>query len=199
MICENCGTQNKDGVKFCRICGAKLNTDDCGLYDTEQLHNNRIKSHSHKWIVFVIACAVAVALGIIALTMIGQVNVNLNGNDHIDEAEAAKVSSLSIETTADVTTIPLTESESTTNEIPTQKTTDKKYYTVQFINYDGSLISRQTVEEGQAAEAPETPVKPSDEFFDYTFKGWMLDFSCVTNNMIIAPNFDAQLKSGDSR
>ena len=68
------------------------------------------------------------------------------------------------------------------------------YHTVTFINYDGSEISTQQVEDGKAATAPSDPVKPSDEYYDYIFKGWGLDYSNVKYDMTIAPNFDAQLK-----
>ena len=65
---------------------------------------------------------------------------------------------------------------------------------VTFINYDGSFIENQTVEYGKAAKAPKDPIKPSDQYYDYKFKGWQLDFSKVTMDMTIAPNFEAVLK-----
>ena len=91
-----------------------------------------------------------------------------------------------------VTTEPTTSAKETQ---PTQKPTEAKVYlTVKFINYDGSLISKQKVEYGKAAKPPANPVKPSDQYYDYTFKGWQLDFKKVTANMTIAPNFEAKLK-----
>lgn len=68
------------------------------------------------------------------------------------------------------------------------------YCNVRFINYDGSTISEQKVEYGKAAKKPKDPVKPSDEYYDYVFTGWQLDFSKVTYNMTIAPDFEAKLK-----
>ncbi|HCA05137.1 MAG TPA: SrtB family sortase [Ruminococcaceae bacterium] len=68
------------------------------------------------------------------------------------------------------------------------------YCTVKFINYDGSKISEQKVEYGKAAKKPKDPVKPSDTYYDYIFKGWQLDFSKVTYNMVIAPKFEPKLK-----
>ena len=61
---------------------------------------------------------------------------------------------------------------------------------VTFINYDGSFIENQIVEYGQPANAPQDPVKPSDELYDYVFKGWGLDFSSVTCDMVVAPIFE---------
>lgn len=68
------------------------------------------------------------------------------------------------------------------------------YCNVTFINYDGSVISTQKVEYGKSAKPPKNPKKPSDEYYDYTFTGWQLDYSKVTTDMTIAPNFSAQLK-----
>ena len=77
----------------------------------------------------------------------------------------------------------------------TARTTEPvKLYDVTFINYDGSFIENQVVEEGKSAKAPPDPVKPSDKYYDYVFKGWGLDFKKVTSNMKIAPIFEPVLK-----
>lgn len=65
---------------------------------------------------------------------------------------------------------------------------------VRFLNYDGSVISTQKVEYGKAAKPPRDPVKPSDQYYDYIFKRWELDYSKVTYNMDIAPIFEPKLK-----
>lgn len=83
---------------------------------------------------------------------------------------------------------------STTNGTTRSTTKPKVYCTVKFINYDGSTISEQKVEYGKAAKKPKDPVKPSDQYYDYVFSGWQLDFSKVTYNMVIAPNFTPKLK-----
>lgn len=76
-----------------------------------------------------------------------------------------------------------------------QPTTQAKVYlTVRFLNYDGSVINTQKVEYGKAAKAPANPRKPSDEYYDYVFKEWQLDFSKVTCDMDIAPTFEPVLK-----
>lgn len=69
------------------------------------------------------------------------------------------------------------------------------YLTVKFLNYDGSVINTQKVEYGKAAKAPANPTKPSDDYYDYVFKEWQLDFSKVTRDMSIAPKFEAVLKA----
>lgn len=59
-------------------------------------------------------------------------------------------------------------------------------YTVVFIDYDGSLISMQQVEEGQAATAPGNPSRTG-----YAFVGWSpADFSHVTDNMTIVASYE---------
>ena len=63
-------------------------------------------------------------------------------------------------------------------------------HTATCINYDGSEISTQQVEDGLSADPPEDPVKPSDDYYDYVFKGWQLDFKVVQCDMTIAPKFE---------
>lgn len=89
-------------------------------------------------------------------------------------------------------TEPATDAQGNTQPQTTvQPTTKAKVYvTVKFINYDGTLINEQKVEVGKGAKAPQTPVKPSDDFYDYVFKGWQLDFTKVDRDMIIAPTFE---------
>ncbi len=76
--------------------------------------------------------------------------------------------------------------------VPT--TQAKVYCTVTFLNYDGSVLDTQKVEYGKAAKTPKTPKGPVDEYYDYTFTGWQLDYSNVTCDLTIAPNFEATLK-----
>ncbi len=94
------------------------------------------------------------------------------------------------------TAAPTTEkSKDDDDKTEAQTTTDLVvYHTVKFINYDGSEISTQQVLDGQPAQAPPNPKKPSDNYYNYVFKGWQLDFNCVVADMTIAPNFEPQLK-----
>ena len=78
-----------------------------------------------------------------------------------------------------------------TKKTTAQPTTELRiFHTVTFINYDGSEISTQQVEDGLSADPPEDPVKPSDDYYDYVFKGWQLDFKVVQCDMTIAPKFE---------
>lgn len=103
-----------------------------------------------------------------------------NGDYDFKNQKVKPVVSVTNPTDASGQTIPATEA--------------KVYLTVKFINYDGSEIATQKVEYGKDAKKPKDPVKPSDEYYDYVFKGWQLDFTNVTRDMIIAPNFEPVLK-----
>ena len=96
------------------------------------------------------------------------------------------------DTTAEATTKKSGTTASSGSNEPTTKPV--QLHSVTFINYDGSFISTQTVEDGKAATPPPNPVKPSDQYYDYKFKGWQLDFKKVTCDMTIAPSFEAILK-----
>ena len=68
-------------------------------------------------------------------------------------------------------------------------------YTVVFLNYDGTVYDKQTVEEGKPAKKPKDPTRPSDRYYNYRFKDWSTDFSEVTSDLTIAPIFEPVLKS----
>jgi len=57
-------------------------------------------------------------------------------------------------------------------------------YTVTFINYDNSVLWTDTVDYGTAAHyGGNTPTKPTDTSYKYTFLKWDKDYSCVTENI----------------
>ncbi len=62
-------------------------------------------------------------------------------------------------------------------------------YTVTFKNWDGTVLSTQTVEEGKAATAPSAPTKASTAQYVYTFSGWDVDFSAVTSDLTVTAQF----------
>lgn len=91
------------------------------------------------------------------------------------------------------TSEPTTNSQGETNPPPTTQAPTVQKFTVTFIDFDGNEISTQQVEKGKAATPPTDPVKESDGYYNYVFKGWQLDYSNVQADMIIAPNFEAVL------
>jgi uncharacterized repeat protein (TIGR02543 family) len=58
-------------------------------------------------------------------------------------------------------------------------------YTVKFVDYDGSVIDTQIVEEGEDAVAPADPIREG-----YTFVGWDNDFTNVTSNLTVKAMYE---------
>ncbi|MGN1126811.1 MAG: Ig domain-containing protein, partial [Ruminococcus sp.] len=55
-------------------------------------------------------------------------------------------------------------------------------FTVTFKNYDGTVISTQKYSAGETVVVPtETPVKPADQQYTYTFSGWDKDIVEIVN------------------
>ncbi len=112
------------------------------------------------------------------------------------DGDPDKFKTLKEQVVTEPTTAPETTEKGTEkSNAATQATTKAvQKHSVTFINWDGSFIENQVVEDGKAAKAPKDPVKPSDEYYDYVFKQWGLDFKKVTSDMVIAPVFDPVLK-----
>ena len=65
-----------------------------------------------------------------------------------------------------------------------------RYYTVEFVDDDGNLLKSQDVDEGKSATAPSKPTKASTAQYQYTFKGWIGDFTNVRENLRIVAEFE---------
>ncbi len=63
-------------------------------------------------------------------------------------------------------------------------------YTVTFVDYDDSEISKQTVEEGEDATAPTEPTRDG-----YTFSGWDKEFTNVTSDLIVKAQYTEKGKA----
>jgi uncharacterized repeat protein (TIGR02543 family) len=68
-------------------------------------------------------------------------------------------------------------------------------YTVTFVNYDGTtVLDTETVNYGSAAPYKgQTPTKPADVQYTYTFSGWDVDFSNVPGNLTVTAQFSKTL------
>lgn len=65
-----------------------------------------------------------------------------------------------------------------------------KTWTVTFLKADGTTFVTRTVRNGEAAEAPaQNPTKASDDNGKYTFTGWDVDFTNVTSDLTVTPQF----------
>ena len=58
-------------------------------------------------------------------------------------------------------------------------------YTVTFIDWDGTVLKTQEVEEGSAATAPTNPTRDG-----YNFIGWDTNFSNITSNLTITALYE---------
>nr|HMM32258.1 InlB B-repeat-containing protein [Clostridia bacterium] len=58
-------------------------------------------------------------------------------------------------------------------------------YTVQFKDWDGTVLAEQQVESGKAAVAPNNPVRDG-----YRFTGWDVDFSNVTAPLVVTAQYE---------
>ena len=79
-----------------------------------------------------------------------------------------------------------------TSDVTTTALYEINYYLVAFVDWDGSVISRQLVAYGQAAELPEEPER---EY--YNFIGWSADTSCITEETIVVAQYSIAIAIGD--
>ncbi len=62
---------------------------------------------------------------------------------------------------------------------------DTKYRVIQFVNYDGTTLQMGKVEEGTTPTYNgDTPTRPADAHYTYTFKGWSPTIKTVTANAV---------------
>ncbi|MDO4420286.1 MAG: InlB B-repeat-containing protein, partial [Ruminococcus sp.] len=67
-------------------------------------------------------------------------------------------------------------------------------YTVTFKDYDGTVLSTQTVEEGKAATAPATPTRPSTATTVYTFSSWDKSFTNITGDLTVTAQYTESVR-----
>ncbi len=65
-------------------------------------------------------------------------------------------------------------------------------YTVTFVDWDGELLSTQTVEHGSGAVAPDDPEREG-----YVFIGWDIEFDNVTSDLVITAMYEEAVLIGD--
>lgn len=138
---------------------------------------------------------IAVISAVVVCVLVAGIILLVNGMKGQPTNEPDKSSAITGETStiiAEAETTSITEEIETT--APAYTTESLLYHKVDFINYDGSIISSQQVLDGKAATPPANPTKPSDAYYDYVFKSWGLDYSCVQSDMTIAPIYEPQLK-----
>ena len=71
-------------------------------------------------------------------------------------------------------------------EIPEEPENPIIYYTVTFKDFDGTVLSTQTIEEGHDAVAPADPTRDG-----YMFKGWSKSFTNVSSNLEVIALYES--------
>lgn len=61
-------------------------------------------------------------------------------------------------------------------------------YTVTFVDWDGTVLETQQVEEGSSATAPDDPTREG-----YTFTGWDINFSNVTSDLTVTAQYEEDI------
>lgn len=69
-------------------------------------------------------------------------------------------------------------------------------FKVSFVDYDGTVLKEITgLKVGDSVTAPDVvPTRPSDDQYDYVFKGWSESFDNITKSMIIFAVYDEVLR-----
>jgi len=73
---------------------------------------------------------------------------------------------------------------------------DPKYYTIRFVNYDGTELSSESIVEGETPSYNgEEPTKQEDAEFSYSFAGWTPSVVPVTGNATYTATYTATKRS----
>ncbi len=68
----------------------------------------------------------------------------------------------------------------------------KNKYTIRFVNYDGTELQNSEVEYGQTPSySGETPTKPADNTYTYSFSGWSPEIATVTEAKTYTTTYDS--------
>ena len=75
------------------------------------------------------------------------------------------------------------------------KTTSAYTFKVTWLNYDGTVLEIDDAPFGSMPSYDgDTPIKPSDTFYDYTFKGWTPDFDTVLRDVTYTAQYTSTYK-----
>ncbi len=71
-------------------------------------------------------------------------------------------------------------------------------YIVNFFNYDGTFLYSDLVEyQRPAYYEGDTPTRPDDEMYTYTFSGWDRDLTCITEDLKVFASYEKELRKFD--
>lgn len=76
--------------------------------------------------------------------------------------------------------------------------TASNYYTIRFLNWDGTVLQSSQVKEGELPSyTGTTPVRPADEQYTYSFSGWSPAIATATADVDYTAQFTATEKTTD--
>ena len=67
-------------------------------------------------------------------------------------------------------------------------------YTVQWVNYNGTVLKEEQVKYNTTPSAPATPTRPNDSYYTYTFDAWSPAISSVTGNQTYTATYNYEKK-----
>lgn len=67
-------------------------------------------------------------------------------------------------------------------------------YTVQWVNYDGTVLKEEQVTYGTPPSAPATPTRPNDDYYTYTFDTWSPTVTAVSGNQTYTATYNYEKK-----
>ncbi len=67
-------------------------------------------------------------------------------------------------------------------------------YTIQWVNYNGTVLKEEEVAYGTIPTAPTTPTRPNDDFYTYTFNSWSPAITSVSGNQTYTATYDYSQK-----
>lgn len=67
-------------------------------------------------------------------------------------------------------------------------------YTVQWVNYNGTVLKEEQVVYGTSPSSPATPTRPNDTYYTYTFDAWSPAISAVTGNQTYTATYNYEKK-----
>ena len=63
-------------------------------------------------------------------------------------------------------------------------------YTIQWVNYDGTILKEEQVAYGSTPTAPVTPTRPNDDYFTYNFANWSPAIASVAGNQTYTATYN---------
>lgn len=111
MKCPNCGTNNKEGMKFCKICGCELPEDH---FDSKGIDERKPRRRSPKWLVIAIVVVAAAIVGVVAFLLVSQFMNKADTDSEEDNENTSVIETTIIASYSHLeTTVPPTTKETT--------------------------------------------------------------------------------------